>query len=316
MESIFSGNLAYVAVVVTDVEKTAATLGRDFGLRRTDCTVGREGRTAPVFAIGASAVALFAPGDPFVAGHSRPGVHHIALETPDLQAAAHAAVLAGVPTAELEPSPGFRGRRRLALAPAATAGVRTYLSEPLEVERSAGGWVERLDHLGVASADNRAAMEVFVTRLGCPLESSQTDVEVQIAVETFTSDKYGVVCHARPPEPVGGLRVAFVMIGDCELEFLEDFDPRPGAWLAHDRPGTTKQDRGAIARFIASQGPGLHHIALKVTDINRALEMLARAGHRLIDPVGRPGSRRALIGFIHPTSLNGVLVHLVEREAN
>ena len=167
--------------------------------------------------------------------------------------------------------------------------------------------------LGVASADNSAAVDSFVTRLGCPLESTQTDTEVQIAVESFTSDKYGVVFHARPPEPVGGLRIAFATVGDCELDFLQDLDPRQGAHVARDRPGTTKQDQGAIARFVSSRGPGLHHIALKVTDINAALASLQRAGHVMIDTVGRPGSRRALIGFIHPKSLNGVLMHLVQR---
>jgi methylmalonyl-CoA epimerase len=165
----------------------------------------------------------------------------------------------------------------------------------------------------VASADNSAALDAFVTRLGCPLESTQTDMEVSIAVESFTSDKYGVVHHTRPPQPAGGLRVVFVTVGDCELEFLQDLDPRQGAQVAHDRAGTTKQDQGAIARFVASRGPGLHHIALKVTDINTALAGLERAGHVLIDAVGRPGSRRALIGFIHPKSLNGVLMHLVQR---
>ena len=62
------------------------------------------------------------------------------------------------------------------------------------------------------------------------------------------------------------------------------------------------------------RGAGLHHVALKVTDINGALAALGRAGHALIDSVRRPGSRRALIGFIHPKSLGGVLLHLVQRE--
>jgi methylmalonyl-CoA/ethylmalonyl-CoA epimerase len=107
--------------------------------------------------------------------------------------------------------------------------------------------------------------------------------------------------------------VAFVTVGDCELEFLEDFDPRHGAWVSADRPGTTKQDQGAIARFIAARGPGLHHVALKVADIDRALTTLGSAGLTLIDRAGRPGSRRALIGFVHPKSFGGVVLHLVQR---
>jgi methylmalonyl-CoA/ethylmalonyl-CoA epimerase len=305
--------LAYTALVVTDVAATATVLARDYRLRRTDCALGAGGGTAPVFGVGASALALFAPSDPFVGGQARPGVHHIALEVDDLAAGASLATDAGVPALDAEPGAGLGGARRRLLNPAATAGVRTYLSEPLGLAAAPSGWVERIDHIGVASADNAAVLDSFVTRLGCPLESTQTDLEVQIAVESFTSDKYGVVYHTRPPQPVGGLRVAFVTIGDCELELLQDLDPRQGADVAHDRAGTTKQDQGAIARFVATRGSGLHHLALKVTDINRALADLGRAGNVLIDTVGRPGSRRALIGFIHPKSLNGVLVHLVQR---
>jgi catechol 2,3-dioxygenase-like lactoylglutathione lyase family enzyme len=223
-------------------------------------------------------------------------------------------VAAGIPIAGSEPSDGLNGARRWLLSPEATLGVRTYLMEPLPLERSHGAVVERIDHLGVASADNQAAIDVFSTRLGCALESSQTDIEVQLAVESFTSDKYGVVYNTRPPEPVGGLRVAFITVGDCELEFLQEFDPRAGGRAAPERPGTTKQDQGVIARFIGARGPGLHHLALKVSDINTALDRLGRAGYALIDTVGRPGSRRARIGFIHPKSLCGVLVHLVQRE--
>ena len=307
-------NLAYVALVVSDVEAAAAMFERDFELRLTDCAVGKSGRRAPVLSVGLSALALFPPGDPFVGGQSKPGIHHIALGMKDLSAAARAATAAGVAVADAEPGEGLNGTRRVLLSPEATAGVRTYLSEPLPVERARGGFVERIDHLGAASADNGTAIEAFVTRLGCRLESTQTDVEAQIAVESFTSDKYGVVYHTRPAEPVGGLRVTFVTVGDSELEFLQEFDLRAGARVAHDRPGTTRQDQGAIARFIAMRGAGLHHVALKVTDINGALAALGRAGHALIDSVGRPGSRRALIGFIHPKSLYGVLLHLVQRE--
>jgi methylmalonyl-CoA/ethylmalonyl-CoA epimerase len=311
---VIGASLAYVALVVSDVEAAAGLFQRDFGLERTDCTVGVTGRRAPALRVGRSALAFFAPGDPFVGGQSKPGIHHIALGVKDLLAAANAAVAAGIGVAEQEPSEGLNGARRLLLSPEATVGARTYLSQPLALERSGQGFVERIDHLGVASVDNQAAIDAFSTRLGCPLESTQTDLEVKIAVESFTSDKYGVVYHTRPPEPVGGLRVAFITAGDCELEFLQEFDPRTGVRVAHDQPGNTRQDQGAIGRFIATRGAGFHHVALKVSDINGALAALGRAGHALIDSVGRPGSRRALIGFIHPKSLFGVLTHLVQRE--
>jgi methylmalonyl-CoA/ethylmalonyl-CoA epimerase len=309
---VIARKLAYVALVVTDVAATATILERDFGLRRTGCLVAGAAGTTPVFAVGASALVLFAPGDPFVGGQTRPGVHHIALEAPDLEAEVRRATAVGLPPAEADPRAGLQGRRRL-LSPAATGGVQTWLCEPLVLDRSPSDQVERIDHVGVATADSGAIVDAFVRRLGCPLESTQTDMEVELAVESFTSDKYGVVYHTRPPRPVGGLRVAFVTVGDCELELLQDLDPAQGTHVAHGRPGTTRQDQGAIARFVASRGPGLHHLALKVPDINAALGRLARAGHVMIDTIGRPGSRRALIGFLHPRSLNGVLVHLVQR---
>ena len=312
---MIGGSLAYVALAVTDVEAVATALARGCGLKRTDRPVGATRRTAPVFGVGASAVALFGVGDPFLGGQAKPGVHHIGIGVRDLEGAIRAAAAAGVAAAEQEAAPGLDRGRRVLLCAEGTVGVKTYLSEPLEVDRSRGGWVERIDHLGIASADNGAASDAFSRRLGYPLESQQTDLEVQVALESFTSDKYGAVYHTRPPEPSGGLRVAFITVGDCELEFLQDFDPRQGAHVAHDRPGTTKQDQGAIARFLGSRGPGLHHIALKVPDINAALADLHRAGHTLIDTVGRPGSRRALIGFIHPQSMGGVLMHLVQRSA-
>ena len=310
---MIAGDIAYVALAVTDVEAMARVLARDFGLARSDCRVGDTSRTAPVFAVGRSALAVFHAADPFLGGDARPGVHHLALAAADVTAAAGAAVHAGLAVAAGDPGAGLAARRRVLLSSDSTAGVRTYLSEPLDVDVMAQGWVQRIDHVGVASADNDAGIDAFSTRMGFGIESRQTDVELSIAVESFTSDRYGVVSHTRAPEVVGGLRVAFVTVGECELELLQDLDPREGTRAARG-PGTTRGDRSAIARFVASRGSGLHHLALKVDDVDRALASLAAAGLTVIDRVGRPGSRRARIGFIHPSSLGGVLMHLVERE--
>ena len=166
----------------------------------------------------------------------------------------------------------------------------------------------------MASADNRQAISVFTDTLGLPIESQQTDMEVETVVESFTSDKYGVVYHTRTPRPVGGLRVAFLTAGDCELEFLQNFDPNHGAELSHGASGTTRQDQGAVTKYIESRGAGLHHVALKSPDINATLAALEDAGCVMIDTVGRPGSRRAQIGFIHPKSMGGLLFHVVQRD--
>ena len=79
------------------------------------------------------------------------------------------------------------------------------------------------------------------------------------------------------------------------------------------RAGTTRQDQGAIARFVGTRGRGLHHFAVKTRDIDALLGSMAAAGLPMIDTRGRPGSRRALIGFPHPRALGGVLMHLVQR---
>jgi len=301
-----------VALVSADTTATSTVLQRHFGLPRND--LASAAGAVAVFTIGRSALAVLPPGHPLVDGEMKPGVHHIALGVDDLPAATARAAATGIAAAAA--MPGLGGRRHVALDRAATVGVRVVLTERLDLNKHEGGPVERIDHIGVASGDVFEDERVFTGTMGFPVESRQTDMEVSIAVESFTSDKYGVVYHTRPPEPVGGLRVYFITVGDCELEFLANFDPRQGAH-AHERgqPGSTRQDQGAIARFVKSRGRGLHHVAIKVTDIEATLSTMAGAGLPMIDVKGRPGSRRALIGFPHPSALGGVLMHLVQRDA-
>jgi methylmalonyl-CoA epimerase len=67
-----------------------------------------------------------------------------------------------------------------------------------------------------------------------------------------------------------------------------------------------------VGRSLATRGPGVHHVAYRVTDIRAALEHLRAEGARLIDESPRPGSRGTLIAFVHPRSIGGVLVELVQ----
>ena len=299
--------IAYVALASNDPAATCAVFEDHFGLPRT-MFASADGDIA-VFSLGQSALAVVPLGHPLIDGEVKPGVHHIAFGVDDLGAAARLASVAATPAA------GLGGRPALALERAATVGVRVRLTERLELPRNAGGPLERIDHLGIASTDVAEDERVFCGRFGFAVESRQTDMEVAMAVESFTSDKYGVVYHTRPAEPVGGLRVDFISAGDCEFEFLANFDPRQGAQIEHGRSGSTKQDQGAITRFVQSRGRGLHHVAVKVSDINATLERMAGAGLPMIDLKGRPGSRRALIGFPHPKALGGILMHLVQRDA-
>lgn len=69
---------------------------------------------------------------------------------------------------------------------------------------------------------------------------------------------------------------------------------------------------GPVARFLERRGPGLHHVAFRVLDLDAALGALRAAGFEPIDEAPRPGARGHRIAFLHPRSAGGVLVELVE----
>lgn len=305
--------LGHVALRLEDPGSLQALLNNALGLRVGQ--VRTPSGTYPILGVGEVQLVLLARGDDKPGRPTPAGLDHLGLVT---EQPGDLATATGLAAEDSPDSALTTDEVRLARDP--TTGLLLRAGAPLEPDWEPSNddvLVERLDHIGVASADNRAGESLLSERLGFPVESRQTDMEVRTQVESFTSDRYGVVYHAREPEPVGGLRVSFVTVGECELEFLEEVDPagmsasREQA-LGH-RPGTTRQDQGAIGRFIARRGAGLHHLALKTADIDQALTRLAGAGAQVIDQVGRPGSRRARIGFVHPRSTGGVLMHLVER---
>jgi methylmalonyl-CoA/ethylmalonyl-CoA epimerase len=67
-----------------------------------------------------------------------------------------------------------------------------------------------------------------------------------------------------------------------------------------------------VGSFLATRGPGVHHVAYRVDDVAAALAHLRSEGVRLVDETPRPGSRNTLIAFVHPKGMEGVLVELVE----
>jgi methylmalonyl-CoA/ethylmalonyl-CoA epimerase len=71
-------------------------------------------------------------------------------------------------------------------------------------------------------------------------------------------------------------------------------------------------DDSGVARFLEARGPGLHHIAYEVDDLDAALDELAAAGFELIDRTPRRGLGGHRVAFIHPTSAGGALTELVE----
>lgn len=70
----------------------------------------------------------------------------------------------------------------------------------------------------------------------------------------------------------------------------------------------------AVAKFLASRGPGIHHICLSVTDIHSVLKSLKAAGVKLVHETPVQGAHNCLIAFIHPKSTGGVLIELSQKQ--
>ena len=271
-----------------------------FSLDTPDGSIGAYG-------VGDTALAVFPVGSTFLS-KDKPGVDHLAFATKNAEEVASLFIK------DAKHSNGINGLQEFQVPEQLTQGVFSRFTPMTELRGNSTEYVERMDHIGIASNNNIIAESIFAGKLGLPVESRQTDMEVKVSMESFTSDKYGVIYKTRSPETMGGLRVSFITIGDTELEFLENFNDQHRAEITHGTPGNTKQDQGAITKYVDKYGPGLHHLAFKTPDINKTLKHLEKHNFRLIDKMGREGSRRSLIGFIHPASTGGVLIHFVERE--
>jgi len=100
-----------------------------------------------------------------------------------------------------------------------------------------------------------------------------------------------------PEEVVEGekVRVAMIPVGESRIELLEPTSPD-----------------STIAKFLEKRGPGLHHVALQVTNLVERVEELKAAGTRLINEQVQIGAGGHMYVFVHPSSTGGVLLELVE----
>jgi methylmalonyl-CoA/ethylmalonyl-CoA epimerase len=106
----------------------------------------------------------------------------------------------------------------------------------------------------------------------------------------------GQQCNNIEEVPDQKVRTAFFKIGQTRIELLESTDPE-----------------GAIAKFIAKKGEGIHHIAFAVNNIEEKLKYAERQGIQLISSVPRKGADNMNIAFLHPKSTGGVLVEICEK---
>ncbi len=132
--------------------------------------------------------------------------------------------------------------------------------------------IMKLDHIGIAVKNLDETLKFYTEVLGLELHGTEVVEEQKV-------------------------KVAFLPVGDTEVELLES---------------TT--DDGPIAKFIEKNGEGIQHMAFKVDNIEEAIEELKAKGMMMIDEKPRYGAGGARIAFMHPKSTYRVLVELSERE--
>jgi methylmalonyl-CoA/ethylmalonyl-CoA epimerase len=131
--------------------------------------------------------------------------------------------------------------------------------------------ITRVDHIGIAVKSIAESLKVYEA-MG--LKS--------VGVEEVAEQK---------------VRVAFLPIGEAEIELLESTSPD-----------------GPVAKYIEKNGEGIQHMALRVDNLEAALAEMKAKGVRLIDEKPRYGAGGAKIAFVHPRSTGGVLLELSERD--
>jgi len=118
------------------------------------------------------------------------------------------------------------------------------------------------------------------------------DLDAAIALHEQT---YGLAPAHREVVEEQGVEAVLLDAGESHVELLRPLQPDT-----------------AVGRFLASRGPGLHHVAYRVDDIDAALDALRDRGLQLIDETPRAGIRDSRVAFVHPRSTGGVLTEIVQ----
>lgn len=121
--------------------------------------------------------------------------------------------------------------------------------------------------------------------------------ELEPALELYRDSFQLTLAHREVVEEQG-VEAVLLDVGENHVELLAPLGP--------DTP---------VGKFLAKQGPGLHHVAYQVSDIDSTLQALKDAGLALIDQEPRVGIRGSRVAFMHPRATAGVLTELVEPAA-
>ncbi len=120
------------------------------------------------------------------------------------------------------------------------------------------------------------------------------DPDLDEAAELYRERFQMAEQHRETVEALGVEAILFE-VGDGHVELIQPLEPDSG-----------------VGKFLAKNGPGLHHVAYATDDIDSALSAVSEAGLRLIDKEPRRGIRGSRVAFLHPKATGGVLTELVE----
>jgi methylmalonyl-CoA/ethylmalonyl-CoA epimerase len=118
-------------------------------------------------------------------------------------------------------------------------------------------------------------------------------IDLDEAIETY-GRLFGAELEHRDTVSEQGVEAAAVRVGESRIELL--------AATEEDTP---------VGRFLARRGPGMHHVAYEVDDLESELAALGERGVELIDHEPRPGMYGLRVAFVHPDAADGVLAELV-----
>ncbi len=118
------------------------------------------------------------------------------------------------------------------------------------------------------------------------------DLDAAVALYETT---FGMALVHRETVTEQGVEAVLFDVGENHVELLRPLGP--------DTP---------VGKFLAKKGPGLHHVAYQVADIEQALARLGEAGMRMIDEIPRTGIRNSRVAFLHPAATGGVLTEIVQ----
>jgi methylmalonyl-CoA/ethylmalonyl-CoA epimerase len=118
--------------------------------------------------------------------------------------------------------------------------------------------------------------------------------DLPAALDTYR-EAFGAVVEDREELVDEGVEVALLKVAESYIQLL-----------------APTHDDSELSAFLDERGEGIHHVGFRVDDVAAVLEVLVAQGHELIDEEPRPGSRGTQVAFVHPRSMHGTLILLVE----